>query len=690
MPFDLRGSRLVPPSALAFLGAALVIGVGFAAFWRVHTYAPVSDPAYYLRLGTEIAGRTAQGERVGIFIAPLFPLLLAALRALGGPHAPYYANGVLTSAAWLFQAAALRRMGVGVGVAALTGPLALIALLGRDPEFAVFLYQPFREPLALALGALAAWAAAGGRWLGAGIALLLAGATREPFLALFLPFGLAAWRTGGERRERLRNTLGLLGPLLAAGLLIVLGWGFSGAGGQVRLYGARLAETGLQGTAFLSAGARLAHLLAVPGGLAIALGLWAWRGQPTALWLWGGGALALAGVQAPLRDHARHALVVIFFLAPLLTAGLAWPGRALKERVRTALSLATCAAVALLATQCVPRLRPWGPDIRVADVREFVRRAASFPADARWVLDARSRALQTLFEQFCPGRLLSPRQAIAAAGPVFFLRPLGEEPGARGPGAPDVEALLTHHADAVPGGAEWPLGPSRYLPLRLTAFQAGHRELPRPDGYGDAVLWIDTRAAGLPSGATLSLPETDWSQVLPAAGPGWLAIALAVPFTQTPHYDLAAATPLPADLRARWGRPGEAISFPLDARRSPSDRAWVPGRAGPTDGNGVALHAPLLLRLPARIDADSARWRLELLLASSAHPPADTQVLVDADGVPIVLQELPRPWRNQSRHRRRLAGEVPASAAEVTVRVDAPSALTAPLRLYEVRLAREP
>jgi hypothetical protein len=171
-----------PRGLTSGLGPVWEVLAGPAARW---------DAAYYLTIATHGYGdlNSPTNHRLAFF--PLYPLLVKAL----GVAMPVIVAGVLISIVALgFALYGVHRLstlesargGLAVrGRASQTAGLAVL-LLAFSP-MAVFFSADYTESLFMALAVAAFLCARNGRWMWAGIAGLLASATRSPGVILLLP-----------------------------------------------------------------------------------------------------------------------------------------------------------------------------------------------------------------------------------------------------------------------------------------------------------------------------------------------------------------------------------------------------------------------------------------------------------------------------------------------------------------------
>lgn len=198
------------PATLGVAGALVALAVQLALIGLDRPAAPrppFGDEITYLDAAHRLAATGESG--LDPLWPPLYPRFLAALGAAAGSLAAVRAVQLLLLLAAAGLLHALARRWTGSPTAAALAAFLLLA----DPQVGAFAHYLWPEVLHLALFLAAVWATARGRekggapayWLwaaGAGLALGLA-LLAKSLLAPFLPFLLAPWALGPERRRGL-------------------------------------------------------------------------------------------------------------------------------------------------------------------------------------------------------------------------------------------------------------------------------------------------------------------------------------------------------------------------------------------------------------------------------------------------------------------------------------------------------
>ena len=454
------------------------------AFLRVHTYVTAQDPLWYMALARQVLDGVVVADELapGIsFVSPGYTLLLAATRKAGGVFAPYWLNlgfGLAYISALSSVCRHLGRSGPG-RASILTGTL-LILLLGY-PYNAHFLFYPFRGlPIyALMFIGFAVVLRAGERsfparlLVGAGLAFAAAIAIREP--AVFGCAGAAllilARRNGATRRTAATRLLLFLSPLIAGGLLIVIGGALRGKPiNHQMLSWTRIlfdqSTGGLLQNIGHTAASQLAYLrqaLTLPGMLAAAFGAWHFRRDARVTCLLTIPCVLFFIFYSLYIPHYRYVLTILVFLAPLTWLGLA----ALLDKLPKAATIAAPAQIGtavLLAALIIPTvqgLNVWGRDVGRKDILAF-RDALQTgttpgtvlftPWECRYLADA--AACFTHFTLRDPELV---RTFLREPRPMLYADPLSGSASYEGfldgsldaPGLP-VASILSFYADLVP------------------------------------------------------------------------------------------------------------------------------------------------------------------------------------------------------------------------------------------------
>lgn len=693
-PADRLGHRLYRAAQFA------VVALCLATFWRVHSYALGSDPAYYLAQARALADQIGAGQMPRLFIAPVFPLLLALLRLTAGPFAPYWINLLFWPGALLLLMRLLRRSGAAPGVAGFAGLLVPVWLGLADTMHANFLLHPFREPAALffllAAGNVAVDSGGRtGRLLTAGLLGLLAAGTREPFAVglLSLVVFAASEPKGVSRGERIRRAgLMLLPTVLAATAALSLpGVRAALAGGQAMMYLRRIGDAPPGALPFLQAAARLTVLLGVAGLPLAALGAWRHRARRAAPVLLGLTGLLLLVAHAPIRDHARYALVAAVFWLPLTALGLAVVAARIPARAQFAL-----AALLVPAAVCSLRgLHPWGPVVHAHEVRRFV---AELPQEniRGYTCDVQARPLTTLLTQFAPRPLLKLAEAAPRPDGVLLLDTLTPEAegyhGGNLVGVGSVVEELRYLHDTPTNG--WPLvrlanAVFQTAPLRPRTNLTWTIGMPPLDTA--RVLWVDLRSTRHPDGLDVDWGDGAKARLPGPAGPGWIGLRRpdgAIGKTMR----ITARQPLPADPSVNWRSFDQRMEFALDERRTRSALAFLPaGRAwGMSTAFPAASERFISLRIPLHFTLPGEQVELAAVLSARETPTPEPAVSLFVAGQLEAGRPRPAHARYKQAFIRQWFLNGPAGDPEMELHITPPAKAGNPLRLHHLGVALLP
>ena len=512
--------------------AAVALGTLWA-YLRLHTYATGQDPRTFLLMAKGMLGGASPVD--SRLVVPGWPLVLAGVMKLFGPHAAFWTNVPLfVMLVWALQAL-LEEMTGGFRRSAAMAAGAVLLVLGGYPLNPHFLLWAFRQtPMYLA--GILAWLclvravkrqsegrlAAAAAWLLAALAATVAGVlVRETGLLLLPPMGLYL----------LAVALGWAGPLPAASQPARSRWFlFSLAAGI--------------GLAALCAGALAVWYLRLPvaSGQVSFLLEWApwllsrpFRDWPLRVMLdkipaefgWLGVLALLLGVGESFRRrnrdflfvfllpalayllfdglikfHWRFFLSTLFFLAPLAMLGAVASGEWLarmaghwisrKER-RTRAAFAARAAVWIaLAVWCariVLNIPSWALTVTRADVDRALAVLATWTApDRPLLLDDRTRYLADVLEVFTDWPLERIREesvdGYVREPPLVFVQPTDQTAIYRFAGLPSrrADAILENHLSLkpLPGEPGFSLGTSTYRLMHVLPWTLTHLAIPLP------------------------------------------------------------------------------------------------------------------------------------------------------------------------------------------------------------------
>lgn len=515
---------------LAVLGLATVFL--FSVHQRILTYVCGNDPMYYIRAARVLLAPALYGHEAVIkaltFVAPGYPLILAGAIALFGQLSPYWVNLCFLLATLPLMWLVFRRL-MGSDRAAAFSLLGLLLIAFRSHELnAPYLLYPFREAarvffVYLAFACLVHGVRrdrAHGAWvLGASAALLAGCAIREP-TALVLP-GMVLGLGGLSPTWRLRlKTWGwfLLPWVVVAGIAAVVltrfalrdisqfsvvrylgGHDVAIARGKEML-GWFPARVGWFGVALMTLGA----------GRAL------WRARILCAWFLLPGILLFIFC-AYMQMHARYFLSALLFLAVFAGYGLDGVCAALeriggksrfRSYVRSALTLGSIGLLAAGLFQTFRHVKVWGPEIKVAEVREWQSLVSRLEPAAdgrvRVAVEQRTRYLEDLLLAYTDAELLDPKQIDAWPArwaPAHYFRPLN---GRALYAAPQwlmwlkifAHRILEDRLDLFPAAsgsaAVRTIGAGRYEQYLLRPWAAGSQEQMFTLEPGrDQVVWLD-------------------------------------------------------------------------------------------------------------------------------------------------------------------------------------------------------
>ena len=385
----------------------VVTGVLLAMQLRIVTHVTGQDPFTYIRLGQDLLASGFAAEeitRVSGFIAPGFPVLLAALIFVAGPFAPAWLNTVLLILFFLILAHLLRQWQFPPW-APLIISLAAIGLILRGSTLAPhFLFYAFRGAIQFFFIGAAYAVMAGaqptrkGGYLRLGLAstLVLLGALfRETTLMAGPAMCGWLWLNPVWRSARWRGTLWLAAPVLltlaVAGVLTlvtglepnqqVIVWLQHLSGEAASQYGERVQQY-------------LQFLLRAewgPVGWVLGLaGIWHLRSRLHIVALWLVPAAAWILFYAGFLVHRRYLLDSLFFLAILSGVGT-WHLLDLLLR-RKFIHIDTWGVPVLIAgllalnTHTIMHAANWGPRMSRSAVNDLLATVEAHTPSPGWIL----------------------------------------------------------------------------------------------------------------------------------------------------------------------------------------------------------------------------------------------------------------------------------------------------------------
>ena len=483
-----------------------------AVMCKVQTYVSAQDPGFYMHLGRMLLDNPpgSPAFREALFrVAPGFPLILAAVRTIGGPFVPYWINLGFAGLFFAGLASVTRRCltrHADDGVVVYTTAIVMFMGYGLNTHFLLYL---FRGMPAYAFAMMGFWVLV--RWRGsipaaglAGCFLMAAIGVREPMVFAWL--GAAAWIVTNRTSRSWRPLVAFVAPLLSALLLLkaLLGQGASSQAANVFSWldriplGARLLE-GVPSQVML-----VGDELSWWGSGLVLTGLWTGRRNRSLWCLFLMPALGLLLFYACLPVHRRYILSLLVFLGPI--AGLGLYTLVVRVRWRWAQSLA-------LTLLCIPllvhlvRVQPWGPAVSRAEVLQFVSdlQAIVRPGDGVVLEPACRHAADALVSFSDANQLVAIEEVTAwleAGKTAFYLKPLSERALYKRPGRVhlrfNVVSDVSAHYNVTRIHAEQPLrlADGEFDLYGITPWD---RSLVRNDiqvtDSGSSAVWLDFRSA---------------------------------------------------------------------------------------------------------------------------------------------------------------------------------------------------
>jgi hypothetical protein len=510
---------------------------------QIQTYVCGQDPYLYIysARGLVQAGFSlSQIAKVASYMAPGYPLLLAASIKVFGFFAPYWVNFFLTLGLLTLLVQLTRRI-VGSRFNEDIFVISLLFLLlrgyGLNPHFLLYAFRGAPALFMMFLGMLLVWET-GKRscpsWLAvaAGCALLVASSIREPAALAFVgPLLMLPCRKENRKQAMVSFLLILVPGLIAAGILgCLIAAGVVEPNFQIRLWFSRFSGTGM--TVFL--GGLRANTARIYGFLLESLQL----GFEHRVWRWCGPVLMLAGLWRMRRNlaawlyfilpgvtfflfyacykaHRRFFLTTLIFFAPVFAGGVEWVFSAIKRfavgRMRLSPRLVQTVLVLLLLVplaRTIHTMGPWGPDVSLSEAKELQRviKSASIPG-GKVIIEQRCSILVDpliTLTDVQPEAATKVRALLQTNGSAVFAKPVTEacfSRSVRYKGA-FAEEIVKHYADVIPilDGSDRPLtwtvdeavfSLTRVVPWSHTNVT---KEIMLEPGK-DAVIWLDLRSA---------------------------------------------------------------------------------------------------------------------------------------------------------------------------------------------------
>ncbi len=628
----------------------LVTGVLLAMQLRIVTHVTGQDPFTYIRLAQNLLESGFAREelaRVSAFIAPGFPVLLAALIFVASPFAPAWLNTVLLILFFCILIHLLRKWQFPPW-APLIISLAAIWLILRGSALAPhFLFYAFRSTIQFFFIGAAYGVMVGaqptrkGGYLRLGLAstLVLLGAWfRETTLMAGPAMCCWLWLNPAWRSARWRGTCWLAAPVLltlvVAGMLaVVVGlepnqqvmvWLHHLSGEAAGQYGARLQQY-------------LQFLLRAewgPVGWVLGLaGIWHLRTRLHIVVLWLIPAAAWILFYAGFLVHRRYLLDSLFFLAILSGIGT-WHMLELMLR-RRFLQIDKWGGPVLIAgllalnIHTIMHTANWGPRMSRSAVKELLATVKAHTPSPEWILgDLKCRYLVEVLWVHGDVRAPSQREAWHTASPpptaLLILADPARKGEHEGVGTEDTvrtRADVTPIMDETGEPVQVRMDELHYTLHAVTPWTATHVQEPLhvADLCG-GLIWLDFQQTDPAAERQAVLTDAAGQLVQQwSIGTGTGLIPLYVPSNgwERGTLEVTSAAPIPTRLVTAPDTAAVPCIFQLGPNRKPSALKWigVPAHvAHPTHkwGSTLTTGASFTVPLPRGMVSDAFRWVITL------------------------------------------------------------------------------
>ncbi len=517
---------------------------------RILNYACGNDPMLYIRgartiLRPALYGADAVREAL-TFVAPGYPVLLAACIALFGDLSPYWLNVALLILLVPIMWFVFRRI-MGSGRAALFSSLGMWIIIFRGhPLHAPYLLYPFREVARLLFVfisfAWVVWALHGKRRLRmhgvfSAIALLAACVVREPSALIWPGMVLGILCCSGSGQERWRLLQGFMIPWLGLGLIAV----------PVVMFFDVLSITQFSVLPYLQN-----HEVA----LARIQQMWSWF---PARMTWFGLVLVILGVlracvsgrvligwllipaaltfvfYAYMHMHVRYFLTTIILLAPFAGYGLDGIARVIEKSVsrfpglpliRPFLTAALFVALCVGLADTYRHTRMWGPGLTAKQVHSWQQLVAGLEPSASGritvAVEQRSRYLKDLLLSYTDVQLLDPKEIQTWPKnvlPSHYFQPMNDWAFYETPQWLMYKQVFAHcliadEMNLLPledkAAEEHWVGRGKYRQMRITPWSTGPHSQSLDIKTGrDVVLWTDWGSAAADQAGLVALELAD-------------------------------------------------------------------------------------------------------------------------------------------------------------------------------------
>lgn len=653
----------LPASPLRWVAILFPALFVLAAQIKILNYVCGNDPMLYIRAARTIAqpglyGLEALREAL-TFVAPGYPLILAAGLALFGDLSPYWLNSIILIATIPLMWRVFRVL-MGSERAALFSLLWFWIITFRGHELhAPFLLYPFREvarnffvyaAYALAIYAVMHKRRTGRCIIAAFISVIVACAIREPSALIIPGFALGILALPAPWFSRRKAFIIFSAPLLAAGLA---GWFFA------RSYNIE-AVTQFSVLHYLNNNEVAIHrmkemmawfpermtwiglLFVVAGGLRALF-------RAPALFLW----FALPGLfmfvfYAHMQMHDRYFLSTIILLAPLAGYGIDGLLQLLERfkfcifRHRLFRPISTGFIVMALLAGMIDtwnRIQRWGPHADAAQVRYWMDLVGNLESSGsgrvQIAVEQRCRYLEDLLLSYTDANLLDPKAIDSWSSDVYpahYFKPLNRAALYATPQWLMYLQVFAHRSIAdimnvLPVADDQPMvheiGTGLYEQMRITPWKSGtHRQsISLPEGNYH-VLWFDWGRSDPDAVKQLEVIHASGETVLSSwtmSGRGIQAVCLEglLSTNQSITLQITSDKPIPSRPLVAVTTGEEFYRFDLGRDRPLSANAFWGGQKR----DSVELHPPSLqvgakrqLLLPALTGCEGRAWEIEIHL----------------------------------------------------------------------------
>lgn len=632
--------------------------------WRVVTYVCGNDPMYYIRAARTLLWPSEYGPQAVrhalTFVAPGYPVFLAAAIKLFGQLAPYWVNAVLLTAVQPLLYHVMRRTMSSRRAAAFSLASFFLIIFTGHPLHAPFLLYPFRESLrfflvmfsfSLLLSGFRSGRARPLALLASSFTLLAACVVREPSILILPGLLLAVVTLAPAWPERGRAWACLLLPFIVAGLFALALLVHFDLREFSQFSVMRYLEN--HAVAFRRASKMLTWFPARAGGwlglMLIASGIvraaWKSRVLLTLFLLSSGLFFAFC---AYMQMHDRYFLTALLFLVPFAGYGLDGLCTAVehtlgssktrfKQYVRPGLSAAVFIILLVLMAVTVQKMAVWGPAVTAKEVREWQSHIAGLDASAsgriRVAVEQRTRYLEDMLLSYTDADILDPKSMNdwpPDCYPAYYYWPLnGKAIWATPQWLMHLKVyahrIIEYRKDLIPTGEGqehmFRIGAGNYAEYRIAPWESGTHEQPLElVSNVDHTIWLDFGGSDTGMVKDIRISAADDGRVFfheTTVGSGFQALFLPGRAVQCERAVLSVdgSGPLPSRPVVAVARGAEPARFDLGRDRRLSINHLFPDR----DPDNVNVACPVLrsaralqMRWPQIIADVPVHWNVRL------------------------------------------------------------------------------